>query len=282
MGRFILSAFADEYDRDLETQLRTLCKFGIGYLEPRFINDKNIADLDKAEAEEMKRMLDCYGIGVSSIGSPLGKIRLDSDIDGHMEKARRVFETANVLGTKNVRVFSFYPPKDSDKKIEDMRGEVMEALEKMLRIADEHQILLCHENEARIYGERAEMCLDIMKTFGGRIRTVFDMGNFTLEKHDPTEAYSLLKEYIEYFHIKDALYAGAIVPAGKGEAKIAEILADFSACTDKDIFVTLEPHLQTFDGLNALTDSTFDNPYKYKDQRSAFADAVEKLREIIG
>lgn len=281
MGKLILSAFADEYDRDFETQLKALNSFNIEYIEPRFINEKNISALEKNEVSEVKKMLDFYGIGVSSIGSPLGKIKLDGDMDGHMETAKRIFETANELGTKNVRIFSFYPPKNSGKKIEDMRDEVMAALEKMLLVAESHGVLLCHENEAKIYGERAEMCLDIMKTFGGKIRSVFDMGNFTLEHHDPLEAYALLKEHIEYFHIKDALYAGAIVPAGKGEAKIAEILSDFASCADRDVFVTLEPHLQTFDGLHALTNSTFDNPYKYKDQRAAFTDAVAKFKEIL-
>ena len=281
MGKLILSAFADEYDRDFETQLKALNSFNIEYIEPRFINEKNISALEKNEVSEVKKMLEFYGVKVSSIGSPLGKIKLDGDMDGHMETAKRIFETANELSTKNVRIFSFYPSKNSEKKIEDMRDEVMEALERMLRIAEEDGILLCHENEAKIYGERAEMCLDIMKTFGGKIRSVFDMGNFTLERHDPLEAYALLKEHIEYFHIKDALYAGAIVPAGKGEAKIAEILSDFASNTDRDVFVTLEPHLQTFDGLHALTNSTFDNPYKYKDQRAAFTDAVAKFKEIL-
>ena len=281
MGKLILSAFADEYDRDFETQLKALNSFNIEYIEPRFINEKNISALEKNEVSEVKKMLEFYGVKVSSIGSPLGKIKLDGDMDGHMETAKRIFETANELGTKNVRIFSFYPPKNSEKKIEDMRDEVMAALEKMLLVAESHGVLLCHENEAKIYGERAEMCLDIMKTFGGKIRSVFDMGNFTLEHHDPLEAYALLKEHIEYFHIKDALYAGAIVPAGKGEAKIAEILSDFASCADRDVFVTLEPHLQTFDGLHALTDSTFDNPYKYEDQRVAFTDAVAKFKEII-
>ena len=281
MGKLILSAFADEYDKNFEEQLKALCGFGIEYLEPRFVGDKNISKLDKSEVAEIKKMLVHYDIKISSIGSPLGKIKLDGDMDEHMESAKRVFETANELGTKNVRIFSFYPPKDSVKKIEDMRNEVMEALGRMLAVAEEHGILLCHENEAKIYGERAEMCLDIMNQFGGRIKSVFDMGNFTLEKHDPLEAYALLKEHIEYFHIKDALYAGAIVPAGKGEAKIAEILSDYASSTDKDTFVTLEPHLQTFSGLNSLTDSTFDNPYKYEDQRSAFTDAVVKFKEIL-
>lgn len=91
-----------------------------------------------------------------------------------------------------------------------------------------------------------------------------------------------LRNYIEYFHIKDSLYAGAIVPAGKGEANIKEILQDFKKDMKKDTFITLEPHLQTFSGLNALVGKSFDNPYKYPDGKTAFCDAVEKIKSILG
>ena len=95
------------------------------------------------------------------------------------------------------------------------------------------------------------------------------------------DAYELLKEHIEYFHIKDSLAAGAVVPAGKGEARIADILRDYREKGKKDTFITLEPHLQTFAGLNALVGKSFENPYKYDDQEEAFADAVRCLRELI-
>ena len=71
------------------------------------------------------------------------------------------------------------------------------------------------------------------------------------------------------------------MPAGKGEAQIKEILDKYKASDKKDAFITLEPHLQTFSGLNALVGKTFENPYKYEDQKTAFTDAVEKLRELL-
>ena len=42
----MLSAFADEYSRELGEQLRFLRENGVGAIEPRFIGEKNIADLD--------------------------------------------------------------------------------------------------------------------------------------------------------------------------------------------------------------------------------------------
>jgi sugar phosphate isomerase/epimerase len=120
-----------------------------------------------------------------------------------------------------------------------------------------------------------------MQYFGGRMKAVFDMGNFVLDGYNPIDAYELLKDYVEYFHIKDSLYAGAIVPAGKGEAQIKEILTRYDNSDKKPTFITLEPHLQTFSGLNALVGKSFDNPYKYDNQKSAFEDAVKCLKSLI-
>ena len=107
------------------------------------------------------------------------------------------------------------------------------------------------------------------------------MGNFVLEDVDPYEAYGLLKEYIAYFHIKDALSEGAVVPAGKGDARIKEIISAHTDYSEEDFFVSLEPHLQTFSGLNALVGRSFENPYKYENAKEAFSDGVAKFRSLF-
>ena len=278
MNKLILSAFADEYADSLKEQCEALNKFGIENIELRGVNGKNVSALTASEVKEAKKILDDYGIKVSSIGSPLGKIDIKGDLNGHYETAKRVYETANILGAKNVRMFSFY---SKETPFDKCKSEIYAGLEKLVDLSDDTGLTLCHENEALIYGENPEKCLEIAEYFGGRIKCVFDMGNFVLDGYEPISAYKLLSDYIEYFHIKDALYAGAIVPAGKGEAKIKEILDDYKENGRKDTFITLEPHLQTFSGLNALVVKSFDNPYKYDNQKAAFTDAVEKLKGLL-
>ena len=277
-NKLILSAFADEYADGLKEQCEALNKFGIEYIELRGVNGKNVSTLTESEVKETKRILDDYEIRVSSIGSPLGKIDIKGDLNGHYETAKRVYETANILGAKNVRIFSFY---SKETPFDKCKGEIYDGIEKLVDLSDGTGLTLCHENEALIYGESPEKCLEIVEYFSGRMRCVFDMGNFVLDGYDPMAAYKLLSDYIEYFHIKDAFYSGEIVPAGKGEAKIKEILDDYKVNGGKDTFITLEPHLQTFSGLNALVGKSFDNPYKYEDQKAAFTDAVEKLKDLL-
>lgn len=280
MSNIKLSAFADEYADSFEEQLQALNGFGIEHIEIRHVDKKNISILSTEEVKTAKKMLDEYGIRASAIGSPLGKIRLDEDMDAHMETAKHVFESANLLGAKYIRMFSFYAPDGKD--ITTMKGQVTEALEKMLLLARSHGVTLCHENEAKIYGDIPARCRELLDHFGGELKCVFDMGNFVLEGVDPfPSAYELLKPYIAYFHIKDSLAAGAIVPPGKGEAKIKEILSAHMQSAKEDFFVSLEPHLQTFSGLNALVGRSFENPYQYPDAKVAFADAVTKFKELI-
>ena len=280
MAKIILSAFADEYSSSFTEQLEAMRSFGIGYVEVRGVDGKNVSVLTPAEVKEMKEKLDFYGVGVSAIGSPIGKVKLDGDINAHFEMAKRVFETSNELGAKYVRMFSFYAPEG--KNILDCKSEVFEHLSTLAGLAKSHGVVLCHENEAEIYGSIPERCLEIHNAFGGEIKTVFDMGNYVLEGVNPyPEAYNMLKDTVAYFHIKDALSAGAIVPPGRGEASIKEILADHVKYAKDDFFVSIEPHLQLFSGLNALVGRSFDNPYKYNSEKEAFTDAVKKIKELL-
>ena len=60
MAKLIWSAFSDEYSQDLVEQCKALNGFGIGYMEARGVNGKNISTLTKAEVADMKKTLDDY------------------------------------------------------------------------------------------------------------------------------------------------------------------------------------------------------------------------------
>lgn len=275
--KYILSAFADEYSDDFDEQIAVLRRLGIPDIELRHANGKPISEFTAADVCEFSKKLRDNGLGVSSLGSPIGKIPIDGDLNAHFALAEKIFDMAGAFSAKYVRVFSFYLPRGG--RAEDYRTAVLDATEKLVSLAERYGVTLCHENEANIYGESPTRCLDLLETFGGRMKCVFDMGNFVLDGYDPEEAFRLLQEHIAYFHIKDALREGAIVPAGKGDAKIEEILRAF--LPKGECFVSLEPHLQTFAGLNALVGKPFDNPYKFKDQQTAFCEAFLRFHEIL-
>ena len=275
----MLSGFADEYSANFDEQLKGFESLKINNVELRFVDGKNVSILNNEELDNVKAKLDSAKISVSAIGSPIGKISIDDDMDDHLKTAENVFKIAKELNCKYIRIFSFYL-NGKDRK--DVFDKVCERLEKLIELADGYGVKLCHENEEGLYGQSPEQCYELLNHFGGKLRCVFDMGNFLLGGYDPVKAYELLKDYVEYFHIKDALKDGTIVPCGEGDAKIEEILKRFvSENMNKNIYVSLEPHLVDFVGLNTLATHDLRKKISFKDEKEAFSYAHEKLVKII-
>ncbi len=281
MAKFQLSAFTDEYSPNFDKQIEGMLKTGVKLTELRGVNGKNVSQLTVAEAKEVKAKLDANGLGVWSVGSPLGKINLTDDIDKHIELTKHVCELANVLGTPRIRVFSFFVPNTSD--IAPYRNQVMDYMGRMLDASNAAGTILCHENEKDIYGAKTEGCVDIMKYFNGGYKCIFDPANFIQE--DVTtypDAFEALKDDIYYMHIKDALADKSIVPAGAGLGKIPEILAELNK-RDETITLTVEPHLRVFAGLAALEKDGSESVVKnaYPTSEDAFIAAVDAIKALI-
>jgi len=281
MAKFELSAFTDEYSQDMSEQIKGMLKNGIKYTELRGVNEKNVSELNASEAKEVKNMLDANGLAVWSVGSPLGKIKLTDDINKHLDLVKSVCETANILDAKNIRVFSFYIPDTSN--IAQYRDKVMEYMSLMLEASKPYGVTLCHENEKGIYGDKTEGVVDIMKTFKGGYRCIFDPANFIQEDVVTyPDAFNTLKDDIYYMHIKDSRADKSIAPAGKGIGHIPEILTELNK-RDGTVVLTLEPHLRVFKGLDKLEESgsTTEIIDQYATSEEAFNAATEALKSIL-
>ena len=281
MAEFVLSAFADEYSPKFDEQLEGLNKNGVGFIEIRGVDGTNVADLTDEQLHEVRAKLDAAGIGVSSIGSPIGKIKVYDEFEPHLEKLERCISAAKILGTPNIRMFSFYIPEGKTR--EECRSEVMRRLGVMLDIARKAGVTLCHENEKGIYGDSPETCLDINNEFGGEMKLIFDPANFIECGCEPfPHGYGLLGDRIYYMHIKDATAEKTIAPAGKGVGRIPEIIADLDKKRSGRIFLTVEPHLRVFTGLAGLeTDEKTKMPNTYETSAEAFGAAVDAIKAII-
>ena len=168
-----------------------------------------------------------------------------------MEKLEQVISISKILGTKYIRVFSFFIPHGENPA--DYRDEVMSRLSKMVAIAEKEGVILLHENEKEIYGDVAERCLDIFETIKSpALGCVFDPANFVqCGQAVYPEAYEMLSPYITYMHIKDAKEDGTVVPAGYGLGGVDNILKKLSN-KGYNGYLSLEPHLGSFAGLADL------------------------------
>ncbi len=259
-----ISGFADEIAEDVDTQFRVLNKLDIRYFEPRGIDGKNIAELSDGEVAALKEKMERCGIKASSIGSPIGKIRLDEDFQAHFEKFQRVVDIAERLEAGYIRMFSFYPPERPDSAAGEGDGaahewtagereEVICRLRRMTAYAGERDVVLLHENEKGIYGDTAERCADLMRELGCRhFQAVFDPANFVQCGQDTKEAYEALRNFIAYVHVKDAREEdGNVVPAGAGDGNVGHILKGLLD-SGYEGYLSLEPHLGSFSGLADL------------------------------
>ena len=69
-----ISGFADEISSDFDEQLATVTGLGMKYISLRSADGKNVADYTPEEVEEqLLPRLKAAGVGVSSLGSPIGK-----------------------------------------------------------------------------------------------------------------------------------------------------------------------------------------------------------------
>ena len=274
---FNLCAFADESSPAFSGQIDALKRNGLGLLEIRGVDGDNIKDVSPEKARELRKMLDAEGLAVWSMGSPIGKLHLEKDFAPHLDDHKRILELADILGASRIRMFSFYPLVERDdarshEMIWDYLGQLCDATP--------DEILLCHENEKKIYGETPEKCVEIHKAFP-RIRAVFDPANFVHCNVDVMAAWEMMAEYVDYMHIKDSNADGVIVPAGQGIGRIPEILPLYAAQGGK--VLTLEPHLKVFDGLAGLEDggSIKKGIVTYETSEQAFDAGVNALKSVI-
>jgi sugar phosphate isomerase/epimerase len=239
----ILSGFADEISPDPAEQLATLAAESIAHLELRGAWSVNVADFTAAQVAAFRAAVDGAGVRVSAIGSPVGKIPVGAPLGPELDRLRRIADVAAELGTAIVRVFSFYIPEGDPPG--RYRQQVIDRMGALAGIAEDRGLILAHENEKEIYGDTPDRCADVISSVGSpALRATFDAANFVQCGVRPhSDAYALLRPFLVYLQVKDALAAtGEVVPAGEGDGQLRETL---TALRDSGFtgFMSLEPHL---------------------------------------
>ena len=276
---FLLSAFADESSNSFFGQIGALKRNGLSLLEIRNLDGRNITNLTLPEAKELAHILRDQGLGVWSIGSPIGKIGIADDFDAHMDLYRHTLELANVFGAGNIRLFSFFMPKDAAPV--QYRHLVLERMAIFAETAKQYGVTACHENEKGIYGDIGERCLDIHKAVP-ELKAVFDPANFVQCGQDTLQAWDMLHSYVHYMHIKDALPDGSVVPPGAGIGNVASLIAKYHAQGGR--LLSLEPHLYDFVGLKNLEqegEKSVVGTMSFATAEAAFDYAANTLKQIL-
>jgi sugar phosphate isomerase/epimerase len=238
-----LSGFADEISPDFDEQVALVTSLGLKYVELRSAWDVNVLDLEPAQLQRVRATLDTAGLGVSSIGSPIGKIAITDDNVPHLERMRHAAEVATLFDAPYIRMFSYFIPAGADA--DDFRDEVIARIGDLAAIAADAGVMLIHENEKEIFGDIPRRCLDIVEAVGSpALALTWDNANFVQCGVRPfAEAFPLLSPHVAYLQVKDALAAdGSVVPAGEGDGEFRETMRAFAG-RGFEGFASLEPHL---------------------------------------
>jgi sugar phosphate isomerase/epimerase len=252
----MLCGFADEIAPELDLQITCCKENSITHFELRGAYGKNVLDFDKSVRIEVKSKLKANGLGVASIGSPIGKVKINDPWDKHFERFKIAVDSAEFFGAPMIRIFSYYPPAEGED-VRTHRDEVIRRMKAKVDYVKDRNVTLVHENEKGIYGDKGKYCLDLLKSVDSpKFRAAFDFGNFVQVGENPLDAWPLIKPYAIHIHIKDVIAKDdRAVAAGQGDGHIEEILVDLKN-SGYSGFLSLEPHLKAagqFSGFSGPT-----------------------------
>jgi sugar phosphate isomerase/epimerase len=238
-----LAGFADEISPKMDEQIKVCKGLGVKFIELRAVEGKGVLDMPDSLQKEFLAKLKDNGMGIASIGSPIGKVKISDPWPAHFDKFKVAVERAEFFSAPLIRIFSFFPAKG--EPYPQHRDEVMRRMQAMADYAKGHPVTLVHENEKDIYGEKVAGCVDIFKTVTSpKLRCAFDFANFLQAGEDPQTNWEQLKTYVAHIHIKDYNKATKkVVPAGQGDGHVQAILED-AAKMGYSGFLSLEPHLK--------------------------------------
>ena len=286
--KVILSAFADEVggQKTVVEQMTALAALGLEYYSPRFLNVsgevKHIMTLSKPELKTLKDMHADYGMHVTSIGSPIGKVKLLDVDDGSHNKfipfqkylqneVATAIERATFLETKLIRGFSFYHPRGTDP-----RPHLNQAAEQLAQIVEKCAaagVIYGLEVEANLIGQSGKLLAALSRKVNSpHMVCIFDGGNISSQNLSAVqclEEFQAMRPYLGWIHIKDYAidpsleWTGVVdearlknfVPADRGDSGHEAILRDLREHLPKldkklkklgvpGVFLELEPHLK--------------------------------------
>ena len=243
LSSFALSAFGDEIDDDVDTQLDVLAEFDIRYLEMRTAWGKKAADLNDREIERLAAACRKRSMRVSCIGSRIGKSPITDPFEAPLAELGRILDLAERLSTKLVRIFSFRPPAGREAEHVD---ESFSRLKALAEVAGARGVVLVMENETGMVGDIPERCRTLLQGVDSpSLRFVWDIGNFPHRGVDRAvdRGWPLLGRYVAHVQVKDTrLSDRAMTVAGAGDGQAVQLLGKLRDARYRGL-LALEPHL---------------------------------------
>jgi sugar phosphate isomerase/epimerase len=248
-----ISLITDEVSPLLDEALAFACAEGIGTVDLRVIDGRNVLGLTPGELAAAAQRVRAAGLAVSCLCTPLlkwsppGKVARAKGDQFGFELGERTpgevytaaFEAAQLFGARNLRIFSYlaydgYRPQD-----------LHEPIDALLLLAEKFDMKVHVENESvcNIAGF-AELEALVSAYRHPRLRALPDIAN-AYRKGVPPGAADLarLLPFTDILHLKD--YANGpqrCVALGEGDIPIANLLAATLPAHVTPVTLTVETH----------------------------------------
>ena len=161
----------------------------------------------------------------------------------HFAKLDRVIAIAKILGTRRIRIFSFWREQEPVK----YRPEIVAHLKRAGDIARRQDTLLLVENEPSCNGGFAEEVGQIVRSIdNATVRALWDPGNEAYAGREAFPAgYAHMKDVLAHVHLKDAYIrqdgTPRCVPLGSGTVAVVPQFRALAADGYDGLF-TIETH----------------------------------------
>jgi len=284
----ILSGFADEgpVSKRAEEQFTMMRALGLANYTIRFIDVgngvKNAMELTRTEVKKLQKLHAEYGMAVSSIGSPIGKVKLLNQEDGTQNRyvpfkqylrkdVQRAIDLALAFDTKLIRGFSYYHPHGEDAW--DYLDQAAEQLAEIVERCAKAGVVYGLEVESDLIGADGQTLAALCKKIGSPYTCIImDVGNMESIGHSPDsvfEQYTAAKPGLGWIHIKGfnaprnrgmlskAARRGLtrFIPVDRGDAGHEMVLRDFRGLVPgiqrrfkkigvPGVYIDLEPHVK--------------------------------------
>ena len=268
----IFTGIADEAGAPLAMQLKAIRELGWNHLELRGVSvdgEKavNVHDLPEPLFAHLVEQVRCSGVTVHAFASTIANwgTRIDEPFDRTLAEIDRAIPRMQALETKYVRVMSFAVRPDADL----MEAERFRRLREIVARFRDAGLVALHENCMNYGGLGAKHTLRLVEEVPG-LRLIFDPGNtvgtddhaFPVEGRPKQSAwgfYAEVREFVDYFHVKDAIWReqdGAMKRVhtwpGEGNGDVRRILEDVLA-RGRVHTVSIEPHISGDPDATGLT-----------------------------
>ncbi|MFD0898905.1 sugar phosphate isomerase/epimerase family protein [Actinomadura sediminis] len=268
------AGIGDEAAPDLAGQLAAVTELGWHHLELRTVDGVPLARIPEDDVRRAAGRLRAAGVAVIGVASKIGDWSrpVTGDFSLDTRELDRLAARCDLLGTRLVRVMS-YPSGGLDEP--EWGRRVRTRLGELARRAEDHGLVLAHENCAGWAGARADRMLDLVTGIDSpAFRLLFDIGNGVPYGYPAPPMLRAIVPYVAHVHVKDAIRAPdgdvTYVPPGEGAAGVAEclrILFDHGYTGA----LSLEPHV----GLRPHA------PIPGRPEPAAFADCARALERLV-